>query len=173
MTYRVVDASSFEGRRKLVELREQILREVPGAGITSDQPYRLADLAIDFREDVTPLDRRSIERIVALFEAAGATAKISSIHVNGWFGAYDKLAMTRTMMSELFKIDLDADKEHFVFIGDSPNDAPMFGYFPNSVGVANVRDQAARIAPLPRWITTARAGAGFVELAQALLAARR
>ena len=168
-----IPAEREEGRRKLAQLREKILREVPGAGIASDQPYRLADLAIDFREDVTPLDRRSIERIVALFEAAGATAKISSIHVNGWFGAYDKLGMTRTMMDELFKVDLDADKEHFVFIGDSPNDAPMFGYFPNSVGVANVRDQAARIAPLPRWITTARAGAGFVELAQALLTARR
>ncbi|MND03847.1 hypothetical protein D3C83_238650 [compost metagenome] len=59
-----------------------------------------------------------------------------------------------------------------MFAGDSPNDAPMFGYFPNAVGVANVRDFAPRMSALPRWITRARAGAGFVELAEALLAAR-
>ena len=42
----------------------------------------------------------------------------------------------------------------------------MFGFFPNAVGVANVRDFAADMDHLPRWITTARSGAGFVELAK-------
>ena len=72
-------------------------------------------------------------------QAAGMTAKVSSIHVNGWFGTYDKLAMTRTLMKELFALDLDARRDEFVFAGDSPNDAPMFAYFPNAVGVANLR----------------------------------
>ena len=38
-------------------VRAQVLRDVPGAGIASDQPYRAADLAIDFCEDVPPLPR--------------------------------------------------------------------------------------------------------------------
>jgi hypothetical protein len=146
---------------------------VPGAGIASDQPYRVADLAIDFCEDVPPLDDTSIDRIVQLFAEANATAKVSSIHVNGWFGSYDKLGMTRTFMRERYGIDLDAVREEYVFIGDSPNDAPMFGYFPNAIGVANVRDMADRMDALPRWITTARSGAGFAEAVAALLAARR
>lgn len=160
------------GRQRLEALRGRILREVPGAGVASDQPYRLADLAIDFCEDVAPLPRGEIDRIVALFDEAGATAKISSIHVNGWFGRYDKLGMTRILMRELFDVDLDAEREHYVFAGDSPNDAPMFGFFPNAVGVANVADFADRMVTLPRWVASARGGAGFVELAEALLAVR-
>jgi HAD superfamily hydrolase (TIGR01484 family) len=166
------EAEREAGRRKLEALRLSIPREVPGAGIASDQPYRLADLAIDFCEDVKPLPRPAVDRIVALFHAAGATAKISSIHVNGWFGSYDKLSMTRLALKELFAIDVDAERERIVFVGDSPNDSPMFGFFPNAVGVANVRDFGDLITSRPRWITQGRAGAGFVELAEALLAAR-
>jgi len=98
------------------------------------------------------------------------TAKVSSIHVNGWFGAYDKLATTRLLMREAFGIDLDAQRDAFVFAGDSPNDAPMFAFFPNAVGVANVRRFLDRIATPPAWITVHEAGAGFAELADALLA---
>ena len=82
-------------RRRLEAVRADVLREVPGAGIASDQPYRLADLAVDFCEDVPPLPMSDIERIVAIFERHGAHAKVSSIHVNGWFGDYDKLTTSR------------------------------------------------------------------------------
>lgn len=166
------EAERTDGQHRLQAVRAQVLREVPGAGIASDQPYRLADLAVDFCEDVPALPRDAVDRIVAIFEAHGAQAKISSIHVNGWFGTYDKLTTTTLMMRELFDVDLATERERYVFSGDSPNDAPMFGYFPNAVGVANVRDFADRMAHLPRWITAARSGAGFAELAQALLSAR-
>ena len=126
---------------------------MPAAGIASDQPYREADLAVDFAEDVGPLPDGEIDRIVAMFEAAGAHAKVSSIHVNGWFGEFDKLAMTRVMMREVFAVDLDRDKASCLFIGDSPNDAPMFGFFPLSVGVANVMDFAGRLKARPRFVT--------------------
>ena len=106
-------------------------------------------------------------------EDAGLTAKISSIHVNGWFGAYDKLSTTKIFMQEVFNINLDERKNEFVFIGDSPNDAPMFSYFPHSVGVANVNDFAESLLPnRPAYVTTARSGDGFIELADALLSAR-
>src|SRR6478609_4160063 len=120
------DADRADGRRRLEAVRTDVLREVPGAGIASDQPYRLADLAVDFREDVPPLARADIERIVAIFERHGAHAKVSSIHVNGWFGNYDKLTTSKAMMTELFGVDLGRDAERYVFSGDSPNDSPMF-----------------------------------------------
>jgi HAD superfamily hydrolase (TIGR01484 family) len=166
------EASRAEGRRRLDAVRAQVLGEVPGAGIASDQPYRVADLAIDFCEDVPALSHGEIRRIVEIFEAQGAHAKVSSIHVNGWFGDYDKLTTSRLMMAELFQVDLMVKRDRYLFSGDSPNDAPMFGFFPNAVGVANVRDFQDDMDHLPRWITTARSGAGFVELADALIEAR-
>jgi HAD superfamily hydrolase (TIGR01484 family) len=165
------EAERAAHRAKLAAIAQKVLLAVPGAALASDQAYRETDLAIDFCEDVAPLPRAAVERIVALMEAEGLTVKVSSIHVNGWFGTYDKLAMTRTLASEVFGVDLDALRERFVFAGDSPNDAPMFGYFPNSVGVANVRACLDRIAPPPSYVTYAEAGAGFVELADFLLAA--
>jgi HAD superfamily hydrolase (TIGR01484 family) len=166
------ESERTEGRRRLEAVRAEVMESVPGAGIASDQPYRLADLAIDFCEDVPALSRTEIEHIVSIFEKHGAHAKVSSIHVNGWFGDYDKLTTTKAMMAELFGVDLAREAERYVFSGDSPNDSPMFGFFPNAVGVANVRDFADAMPSLPRWVTAARSGAGFVELAQALIAAR-
>jgi len=159
-------------RERLEVIAASVLASVPGAAIAADQPYREADLAIDFAEDTGPLDDEAIDRIAGIFRDHGATVKVSSIHVNGWFGTYDKLTMVRRLMREMFDVDLDADNGRYVFVGDSPNDAPMFAYFENAVGVANVRPFAARCDALPRWITPSPRGAGFVELADALLAAR-
>jgi HAD superfamily hydrolase (TIGR01484 family) len=163
------DAERAANRVQLAAIGEKIVRAVPGAALASDQLYRESDLAIDFCEDVPPLPRAAVDAIVALMEAEGMTAKVSSIHVNGWFGNYDKLSMTRTLLAEVFAVDLDAQREQFVFVGDSPNDAPMFAFFPNAVGVANLRPFLDRIAAPPAYITTHAAGAGFVEVADFLL----
>jgi len=170
--YAKSDPERARDRKRLVELADAIPRAVKGAAIASDQAYREADLAIDFCEDVTPLEAADIDRIAELFRERGATAKISSIHVNGWFGQYDKLSMSRLLLDEMFAIDMDAEKERIVFVGDSPNDAPMFGFFPNAVGVANVLRYRGRIPAEPRWVTQDEGGRGFIELADAVLAAR-
>jgi len=159
-------------RARLGVIAERVLREVPGCAIASDQPYREADLAIDFREDVAPLPMGEVARIVEIMQSEGLTAKASSIHVNGWFGGYDKLSTTRLMMREEFAVDLDAARDAFVFAGDSPNDQPMFEFFPHGVGVANVRDMEELMTRLPSWVTPSRGSHGFAELAEALLDAR-
>lgn len=159
-------------RKKLDLLAEAILDGVPGCALASDQPYRIADLAIDFCEDVDPLPESAIEKIVTLFEAAGATAKVSSIHVNGWFGQYDKLTMTKRLFTDVFGQAIDDLQDKILFIGDSPNDAPMFEFFDHSVGVANVRDQIHRLQQLPKYVCQEHGGAGFAELASCLLAPR-
>jgi len=170
--YAATEAERADNRRRLGEVAALILREVPGAALASDQPYRESDLAIDFCEDVPRLPDDSIDRIIALMRAAGMTAKMSSIHVNGWFGAYDKLAMTRILLREEFGIDIDGERDSLIFVGDSPNDAPMFEHFPYSVGVANVRAFGDRIATPPAYVTERESGAGFAELAAHLLARR-
>ena len=156
-------------REKLGKLRKRILSTVKGSAVASDQAYREADLAIDFCEDVPQLSKSAVQKIVKLFEQAGAVAKVSSIHVNGWFGNYDKLNMSRILLEEVFNTDIDQAQDQIVFCGDSPNDTPMFGFFKNSVGVANVLDYTDELEQQPHWLTTKRAAAGFVELAEILL----
>jgi HAD superfamily hydrolase (TIGR01484 family) len=165
-------AERAENRRKLLALGERILAEVPGAAISADQLYREADLAIDFCEDVPPLSPAAIDKIVSLFEDAGGVAKVSSIHVNGWFGSYDKLSMTRIFLRERLCLDLDDAKDRIVFCGDSPNDAPMFGFFPYACGVANVKDFEGHMPANPAFIASKRGGEGFIEIADRILSAR-
>jgi HAD superfamily hydrolase (TIGR01484 family) len=164
------DARARAAKRKaLAEVTARILEAVPGCAIAADQAYRETDLAIDFCEDVPPLPLEAAERIATLMRQAGLTAKVSSIHVNGWFGDYDKLSMTRQLFRERFGRDLDNGNDTIVFAGDSPNDAPMFGFFDRSVGVANVRRFGAALAQPPKFVTPSACGAGFAELAAHLL----
>jgi len=173
-THYWTDAASRQASRKQLDaIRDRVLAEVPGAAVASDQDYRVADLAIDFCEDVPALPDAAISKIVQIFHDAGAQAKVSSIHVNGWFGDYDKLTMTRTMFQREFGQDVASALDSTLFIGDSPNDEPMFAYFPISVGVANIQAQLHRLTDRPAYVATFHGGGGFVEMANRLLAARQ
>jgi len=164
------DAATRAGNReRLKAIAARILAAVPGCALASDQGYRETDLAIDYCEDVPPLPLESAQRIAALMREAGLSAKVSSIHVNGWFGSYDKLAMTRTLFHERFGVELDREQRRAAFVGDSPNDQPMFAYFENSVGVANVHRFDAVLKNKPRYVTTHPSGEGFAELVSHLL----
>ncbi len=148
-------------RLRLERLARQILAEVPGVALASDQGYRALDLAIDFCEDVPPQGDEAIDRVVALFEAAGAVCKVSSIHVNGWYGDFDKLTGIRRLHQDRWGAPLDPQR--WAWFGDSANDEPMFEAFPLSIGVANVRRFLPRMKTGPAWITQAEGGEGVVE----------
>lgn len=174
MIRRYVDSDDVRARNRerLAALGRRIVAEVPGSAISADQMYRETDLAVDFSEDVAPLPAESIDRIVSILTEAGVTAKVSSIHVNGWFGSYDKLTMSKLFAADCLGIDLDTTEQDFVFTGDSPNDGPMFEFFSNSVGVANVRDFEDRLTNPPVYITAGEGGTGFSEVANLLIAAK-
>lgn len=171
--YEGAEAERAANRDRLVDLGRQIIAAVPGSAISADQLYRETDLAIDFCEDVPPLKEEDVYRIVDMFEEAGATAKVSSIHVNGWFGTYDKLSMAGLFASDCLGLSLDEAKSTIVFVGDSPNDAPMFSFFPHSIGVANVRAFQGRLTAEPTYVTDGMGGAGFAEVADVLIQAGR
>ncbi len=158
-----------EDQKKLAKLKKEILQRVPGSAISADQTYREADLAVDFCEDVAPLPNESVLKIKNIFEDSGAVAKISSIHVNGWFGDYDKLSTCQLFVSSQLGFKLSEQREKFIFVGDSPNDEPMFQYFPNAVGVANVQNFKKQLQHPPTWVTHQESGFGFVELVDHLL----
>ncbi len=159
-------------RQKLRALALRVLKEFPGTAFAADQAYREIDVAIDFCEDVPPLPLATAQRIAEAFIAGGCVAKVSSIHVNAWIGAHDKLTMSRRFLAEAFEIDSEKDGETIAYCGDSPNDAPMFAYFRNGIGVANVWPFAPLMKHLPRYVTKAEGGAGFAEFADAVLKGR-
>ena len=156
-----------ENKIKLQSLSHTILERVPGTALASDQPYRDLDLAIDFCEDVPALPESSVDQIVDCFEEAGATCKVSSIHVNGWFGSFDKLSGFKQF--HLDRWGTEANLDEWAFFGDSANDEPMFQAFNWSFGVANVREFLPRLTHPPKWITPSEGGHGFVEGINVLL----
>jgi hydroxymethylpyrimidine pyrophosphatase-like HAD family hydrolase len=156
-------------RDKLSRIEKRVLKEIPGAAPASDQFCRLFDLAIDFCEDVPALPFSAVENIKKIFEAEGATAKVSSIHVNGWFGNFDKGSTCLKFIEENWGWKLSEAQSFCCFVGDSPNDEPLFKLFPQSFGVANVHDFASQMKHLPRYIAREKEGSGFVEIAEALI----
>ena len=151
---------------KLGEIRNACLKEVPGCKVSQDQPYRVCDLAIDFNEDVH-LGLEAAEKIKEIAERFGAVAKISSIHVNIWFGNYTKVEMANLFFKE--HLHLECPEKEVIFFGDSPNDEPMFARFPLSVGVANIRPFEKSIGHLPQFVTEGKGGIGFAEGAKLII----
>ncbi len=157
---------------RLHGLAENVIKQFPGTAWASDQAYREIDVAIDFAEDVPPLPFSVAQDIAAKFHKLGAEAKVSSIHVNAWFGKHDKLTMSLRMMQELFDIDAYKLNSEIAYLGDSPNDAPMYAHFSNGIGVANLLPFAPLMGDLPRYITKGEGGIGFAEFADALLSSK-
>lgn len=161
-------AANFE---RMQQVARRIEREVPGARLSQDSGGRETDIAIDHSE-FTHLPQEAIDRVVAIMREHGMNATVSSIHVNGWYGGHHKLAGARWIVRELLGRDLDAELDRWIYVGDSTNDVLMFEHFPHSVGVANIRRFEAQLAHKPRYVTEGERGAGFAELARAILDAR-
>ena len=149
----------------------RIERELPGARRATDSPGRETDIAIDHSE-FAHLSPAQIADVVRILRSEGMNATVSSIHINGWFGSHNKLQGARWIVHELFGRDLDTEMDRWLYVGDSTNDQLMFEAFGNSIGVANVRRFEAQLSHLPRYITRGARGAGFAEVAAAVLAAR-
>ncbi len=171
MDYAQDAATRAANARRLKQAAERVLREVPGATLAQDSAGRETDIAIDHSE-FAQLDQAAIARVVAVMRAEGLNATVSSIHINGWFGAHTKLSAAHWMLRRLHGRDLAAEIDRWLFVGDSTNDQAMFAAFPLSVGVANLRRFAAQLTAWPAYITDGERGAGFAEVAHALLAAR-
>ena len=161
-----------EAEAGLQRIQEEVLERVPGAAVAADQPFRIADLAIDFREDVPPLDDTAIEEICRIARSHGAVCKVSSIHVNIWYGSYDKISCIRAYLEREGGNPFPQWKDQILFIGDSPNDEPSFQHFPVSVGVANIRTFLPKLRYPPRYITSREGAEGFAEAAELILSRR-
>jgi HAD superfamily hydrolase (TIGR01484 family) len=165
------EATRSANALRLRDVAARVLCEVPGARLSDDSAGRVTDIAIDHSE-FTQLPPGDIARVVALMQAAGMNATVSSIHINGWFGSHSKWTAARWMVQRLFGRELNDEIGRWIYVGDSTNDQPMFARFPLAAGVANLHRFADQLAVWPAWITQGERGAGFAEVAAALLSAR-
>jgi HAD superfamily hydrolase (TIGR01484 family) len=160
-------------RERLSRLGEIAISQVPGLRLAKDQSYRLFDMALDFAEEEPVLPLETALRVKDICEAEGARAKVSSIHVNAWFGDYDKLSMSELFLSSILGWDPIVSPRAAIFFGDSPNDEPMFRRFELSCGVANVRRFESMMKYPPVYVTEAAFGKGFAEACSFILECRR
>lgn len=168
--YSQSESERVENSKKLSKIKNEVLTKVHGSAVASDQFCRSVDLAIDFCEDVPALSDQDIQKIVEIFKTNGAEAKVSSIHVNGWFGHHNKLTTTLDFLKHRWNLIDDVKiKEEILFIGDSPNDEPMFEFFPHSVGVKNIEKFISQLVYKPKYICNFDGGLGFQEMADVLL----
>ncbi|MET0335492.1 MAG: HAD-IIB family hydrolase [Rhizobacter sp.] len=166
------DAATREhNARRLREVAQRVLRDIPGATLAQDSAGRVTDIAVDHSE-FAHLDTAHIAQVVALMQQEGMNATVSSIHINGWFGEHTKLSGARWIVQRLLHRALDNEHTRWVYVGDSTNDQLMFAHFPLSVGVANLMHFKEQLHTWPAFITQGERGAGFAEVAQTLLKAR-
>lgn len=156
-------------RSRLEIIAEKIKTQVPRAQISADQFCRQYDLAIDFCEDIPKLCETEINQIVQIFNSDGAHAKVSSIHVNGWFGNFNKVSTAMTLLQNEFHLSNDQILATTAYVGDSPNDEPLFEKFIHTFGVANIKNFEKNLTYLPQFVSQSDGGNGFCEIAHHII----
>jgi hypothetical protein len=169
--YQQNEATREANLARLRAVAQRVLAALPQARLSQDSAGRETDIAIDHSE-FAHLSETDIARVVGLMRDGGLNATVSSIHINGWIGDHDKLSGARWIVRQQLGCDLDAEADRWVYVGDSTNDALMFGHFPHSVGVANVERFWHQLPHRPRYVTPSERGRGFAEAAKAVLQAR-
>ena len=164
--------SANEMQAKKLELLHKIqalLPEFSPLQLAQDQAYRLTDVAVDYAQDQNPPLPDLRDAMLEKLHSLGIQAKASSIHINIWFGEYDKFAMAERVLTEQYGLNRTQILEQVIYVGDAPNDESMFAQFPLSIGVANIAQHLDNMPHLPGWITQKPGGHGFAELAEKLL----
>lgn len=165
-------ATRRANQARMGEIAAMVAAEVPGVELSRDSAGRETDIAFDYAEFArhTP---ETVQRVLAVLQHAGMQTTVSSIHIHGCFGDFNKWQGARWIVRELLGRDLAQELDRWVFVGDSGNDQAMFEHFTQSVGVANIARFVPQLQHLPRYVTQGERGAGFAEVAKAILAQRR
>lgn len=158
----------IENYNKLQKIKKEISSKIPKAKVSSDQFCRLMDLSVDYKEDIN-LNQNQINQIMQIFKKHRAQHVISSIHINGWFGKYNKIKTCLKFLKKEFNIDTEEAKESCTFVGDSPNDQPCFEFFKNSFAVSNIKDFANQLKFKPTYVANNPGGKGFQEIIRKII----
>ena len=137
--------------------------------LTHDQHYRLAEVSININQD---LDAPALERrneILAFCQQQNISHSVSSIHINTWLSDNSKRSMCERVVQHYFGQSIGELPDQLVYAGDSLNDEEMFSTVNRSVGVANIAAVQSQMTSLPTYITPDSHGAGFEQIAAAII----
>ena len=168
--YQLDTLTRATNQARMQQIGTRVMFQVPGVLTTRDSEGRETDLAFDYNE-YARLPPAMVQRVVDLLQAYGMHTTVSSIHIHGCFGNFNKWQGANWIVRELLQRDLALELDRWAFVGDSGNDQAMFEHFTHSVGVANIRRFEAQLTHLPRYITDCERGAGFAEVATAIVSA--
>lgn len=152
-------------RDAVLKKRAELLKVTSGLKFSSDQPARVFDVAYD-KKKMDPMEVKVLKNTLSIM---GANYAESSIHINAWFGDYDKKKAVKHFFQGPLEMKEDYYLEHSLYLGDSFNDQPLFGYIPTSIGMHTVQDQREKFDILPTYITEGGPGDGFCEVTKALV----
>ncbi len=158
-------------RQRMGVIAAQVCAQVPGVELSRDSAGRETDLAFDYAE-FAHHSPETVQRVLALLQSHGMQTTVSSIHIHGCFGDFNKWTGACWIVRELLGRDLSTELDQWVFVGDSGNDQTMFQHFTHSAGVANIARFVPQLSHLPAYVTPSARGAGFAEVARAILEAR-
>ena len=166
--YQQDEATRTHNFEQMQRIAQRVLKEIPGTALAQDSPGRETDIAFDHSE-FHKLSQDQIQQVLQLLKQEGMTATVSSIHINAWLGDHNKWHGAQWILKELTGRDLKQELDQWVYVGDSTNDQVMFEHFTHSVGVANIKRFENELKHLPQYIANQERGAGFAEVANALL----
>jgi len=158
-------------RSRLDQLIATVAKAMPYVKLADDVHARRSDVAWDIGERER-LEPSAIEELAALVLAGGARTTRSSVHLHATFERDDKASGAIRFVRNRFGDDAGAALHRWAFVGDSGNDAACFAAFKTTFGVENVRAYARVLSVPPRWIAPSKRGAGFAEIAKAIITAR-
>jgi hypothetical protein len=164
-------ATRAANQARMRQIAARVMFEVPGVFLTRDSGGRETDLAFDYNE-FTRQPPQTVQKVVDALQREGMHTTVSSIHIHGCFGDFNKWQGAQWIVRQLFGRELAQELDRWAFVGDSGNDQAMFEHFTNSVGVANIAKFAPQMQHLPRYVAPSERGAGFAEVARAILQAR-
>jgi HAD superfamily hydrolase (TIGR01484 family) len=170
-TYAFPESELVWRRQKLEHKLAEVFHRFPEARLSTDSRFTEVDLAIDHNEEVH-LNVSVAQAIEKACRDEGLSAVRSSVHINCWFGDFDKFTTATRFLQEQLGLSKQVATSECVYLGDGLNDAPMFGGFKLSVGVANVRDVWDELEHKPNFVTRLREGPGAESVLQALARAR-
>lgn len=166
------DAAEVAARRaRLDDLVRTVAKAMPNVVLADDVHARRSDVAWDIGERVR-VEPAAVAALAALVVAAGARTTRSSVHLHASFERDDKASGAIRFVHGQFGEDEGAALHRWAFVGDSGNDAACFAAFRTTFGVENVRAYARVLSVPPRWVAPSKRGAGFAEIAKAIVSSR-
>ncbi len=168
---RGTQATRQANRRRLEDIVVAVREAYPSLELADDNPARITDVTFDIGENAS-IPPEVVASVRKLIESMGARSIVSSVHLHASFEGDDKASGALRFLSERLSIDPSEARTFAAFVGDSENDAACFSAFRTTIGVANIAPYLPGLSMPPKYLSAPSMGAGFAELAAALIARR-